>query len=634
MLLQVSNVSKSFDGTDILSDCSFHIEENEKCALVGSNGTGKSTLLKIIAGKLNSDAGSISIKNGADIGYLAQQDAVDTDNTIIEELTLVKQALLDEEASIRQLEKDMKDASGAELEQMMEKYSRLTHHFEMNDGFSVHSEINGMIRGLGFSEEDKNRSISTLSGGQKTRVALAKLLLEKPSLIMLDEPTNHLDLRSIEWLEGFLQSYKGAVLIVAHDRYFLDRIVSKVFEIENGRLSVFTGDYSAYSGKKKALRDTQMKAYLNQQAEIAHQEQVIDKLKSFNREKSIKRAESREKMLDKIERIDKPTDIDDAMKLKITPSIVSGRDVLAVSSLSKSYDGNELFSGVSFDIRRGERVAVIGDNGTGKTTLLKIITGYVNADEGSFKLGVNVKPGYYDQEHQVLHPEKTLFQEISDDFPMMDNTKIRNTLASFLFCGDDVFKQVSTLSGGERGRLSLAKLMLGNANFLILDEPTNHLDITSKEILENALCEYEGTVLYVSHDRYFINRTATRILALEDGCFTSYVGNYDYYIEKRGESDTAREESSESRTDVSEAKLSWQEQKALEAEKRKRQNRISKIEEEISGIEGRIEEINDEMTDPAIASDVEKLTGLSREADELNTSLEQLYEEWDALQSD
>jgi ATP-binding cassette subfamily F protein 3 len=634
MLLQVSNVSKSFDGTDILSDCSFHIEENEKCALVGSNGTGKSTLLKIIAGKLRSDAGSISVKNGADIGYLAQQDAVDTDNTIIEELTLVKQALLDEEAAIRQLEQDMKDASGAQLEQMMEKYSRLTHHFEMNDGFSVHSEINGMIRGLGFSEEDKNRSISTLSGGQKTRVALAKLLLEKPSLIMLDEPTNHLDLRSIEWLEGFLQSYKGAVLIVAHDRYFLDRIVTKVFEVENGRLSVFTGDYSAYSEKKKALRDAQMKAYLNQQAEIAHQEQVIDKLKSFNREKSIKRAESREKMLDKIERIDKPTDIDDAMKLKITPSIVSGRDVLAVSSLSKSYDGNELFSGVSFDIRRGERVAVIGDNGTGKTTLLKIITGNVNADAGSFKLGVNVKPGYYDQEHQVLHPEKTLFQEISDDFPMMDNTKIRNTLASFLFCGDDVFKQVSALSGGERGRLSLAKLMLGNANFLILDEPTNHLDITSKEILENALCEYEGTVLYVSHDRYFINRTATRILALEGGCFTSYVGNYDYYIEKRSESDTVSEERGEIRTDVSEAKLSWQEQKALEAEKRKRQNRISKIEEEISGIEGRIEEINDEMSDPAIASDVEKLTALSREADELNTALEQLYEEWDALQSD
>ncbi|HBB59134.1 MAG TPA: ABC transporter, partial [Lachnospiraceae bacterium] len=386
--------------------------------------------------------------------------------------------------------------------------------------FSVRSEINGMIRGLGFAEEDKERSISTLSGGQKTRVALAKLLLKKPSLIMLDEPTNHLDLRSIEWLEGFLQSYKGAVLIVAHDRYFLDRIVTKVFEIENGKLSVFTGDYSTYAARKKELRDTQMKAYLNQQAEIAHQEQVIDKLKSFNREKSIKRAESREKMLDKIERLDKPADTDDAMKLKITPSIISGRDVLSVSELSKGYDGMKLFEGVSFDIRRGERVAVIGDNGTGKTTLLKIITGNLEADNGSFSLGVNVKPGYYDQEHQVLHPDKTLFREISDDFPAMDNTKIRNTLAAFLFYGDDVFKQVSALSGGERGRLSLAKLMLGNANFLILDEPTNHLDITSKEILENALNEYEGTVLYVSHDRYFINRTATRILALEGGTFT------------------------------------------------------------------------------------------------------------------
>jgi len=650
MLLQISNISKSFDGTDILSDCSFHIEENEKCALVGSNGTGKSTMLKIIAGRIAPDSGSISLKNGADIGYLAQQDAVDTGNTIIGELTLVKQSLIDEEAAIRQLEKDMKDATGSELEEMMDKYSRLTHHFEMNDGFSVRSEINGMIRGLGFAEEDKERSISTLSGGQKTRVALAKLLLKKPSLIMLDEPTNHLDLRSIEWLEGFLQSYKGAVLIVAHDRYFLDRIVTKVFEIENGKLSVFTGDYSTYAARKKELRDTQMKAYLNQQAEIAHQEQVIDKLKSFNREKSIKRAESREKMLDKIERLDKPADTDDAMKLKITPSIISGRDVLSVSELSKGYDGMKLFEGVSFDIRRGERVAVIGDNGTGKTTLLKIITGNLEADNGSFSLGVNVKPGYYDQEHQVLHPDKTLFREISDDFPAMDNTKIRNTLAAFLFYGDDVFKQVSALSGGERGRLSLAKLMLGNANFLILDEPTNHLDITSKEILENALNEYEGTVLYVSHDRYFINRTATRILALEGGTFTGYPGNYDYYLEKRdvigsydrpggsasSSADTGAGASAASSagSGVSESKLSWQEQKAQEAEKRKRQNRIKKAEEEISRIEERIDEINNEMADPAISTDVEKLTALSKEADELGTTLERLYEEWDSLQSE
>lgn len=647
MLLQVSNINKSFDGTDILSDCSFHMEENEKCALLGMNGTGKSTLLKIIAGRMPSDSGSISLKNGADIGYLAQQDAVDTGNTVIEELTLVKQSLIDEEAAIRQLEIGMKDASGSELDGMMEKYSRLTHHFEMNNGFSVRSEINGMIRGLGFSEEDKDRSISTLSGGQKTRVALAKLLLKKPSLIMLDEPTNHLDLRSIEWLEGFLQSYKGAVLIVAHDRYFLDRIVTKVFEIEDGRLSVFTGDYSTYARKKKELRDIQMKAYLNQQAEIAHQEQVIDKLKSFNREKSIKRAESREKMLDKIERIDKPADTDQAMKLKITPSIISGRDVLQVSQLSKGYDGMSLFEDVSFDIRRGERVAIIGDNGTGKTTLLKIITGLTDADSGSFRLGVNVKPGYYDQEHQVLHPGKTLFQEISDDYPEMDNTRIRNTLAAFLFYGDDVFKPVSALSGGERGRLSLAKLMLGNANFLILDEPTNHLDITSKEILENALLEYDGTVLYVSHDRYFINRTATRILALEGGKFTGYPGNYDYYLEKRdvignteeaepvsaGENETHRRISNSSvkEAGVSDNKLSWQEQKALEAEKRKKQNRLKKVEEEIEALESRRDEINDEMSDPAVATNVEKLTALSDEHSRLEAGLNELYEEWELL---
>ncbi len=625
MLLQVSNVSKSFDGTDILSDCSFHIEENEKCALVGSNGTGKSTLLKIIAGKLRSDAGSISVKNGADIGYLAQQDAVDTDNTIIEELTLVKQTLLDEEAAIRQLEKDMKDASGAQLEQMMEKYSRLTHHFERNDGFSVHSEINGMIRGLGFSEEDKDRSISTLSGGQKTRVALAKLLLEKPSLIMLDEPTNHLDLRSIEWLEGFLQSYKGAVLIVAHDRYFLDRIVTKVFEVENGRLSVFTGDYSAYSEKKKALRDAQMKAYLNQQAEIAHQEQVIDKLKSFNREKSIKRAESREKMLDKIERIDKPTDIDDAMKLKITPSIVSGRDVLAVSSLSKSYDGNELFSGVSFDIRRGERVAVIGDNGTGKTTLLKIITGNVNADAGSFKLGVNVKPGYYDQEHQVLHPEKTLFQEISDDFPMMDNTKIRNTLASFLFCGGDVFKQVSALSGGERGRLSLAKLMLGNANFLILDEPTNHLDIFTKDILFDALNSYTGTLFMVSHDRWLIENLNCRIMFLDDGTarfFDDYADFRNYTQASR----TVIPEEKEPKTQKKrEETLSAKENRRQKAEYRQRK---SFLEKRIEGLEAEEKQIEEELKDPQIASDAKALNDLCIRLDEVKNEVLELTDEY------
>ncbi len=631
MLLQVSAIKKSYNGEEILKDCSFHIEENEKCALVGANGTGKSTLLKIIAHVTEPDSGSVTMKSGEEIGYLAQQEAVNSENTIYDELMEAKRPLLDEEEQIRTLEKRMKDLTGEELELAMERYSALTHHFEINNGFAIQSEVTGVLKGLGFAEEEFDKVISTLSGGQKTRVALAKLLLTHPSLIMLDEPTNHLDMLSIEWLEGFLSSYKGAVLVVAHDRYFLDRIATKVIDIENGESHTYSGNYTAFSEKKKALREAALRAYMNQQAEITHQEKVIEKLKSYNREKSIKRAESREKLLDHIERLDKPKDINDAMKLKITPSIRSGKDVLAVTSLTKAYSDSALFSDVSFSVTRGERVAVIGNNGTGKTTLLKILTGLTEADSGSFMLGTNVKIGYYDQEHQVLHPEKTLFQEMSDDFPDMDNTRIRNTLAAFLFYGDDVFKQVKALSGGERGRLSLAKLMLSKANFLILDEPTNHLDTTSKEILENALNEYEGTLLYVSHDRYFINQTATRILVLSNGTFTSYPGNYDYYLEKKDNADASKDEPSASVQTESDNKLSWQEQKARDAAKRKTENRIKKIEAEIAELESRNTEIEALMSDPDIATDAEKLTGLSAEAGELNSRLEALYDEWAKL---
>ncbi|MBO5550341.1 MAG: ABC-F family ATP-binding cassette domain-containing protein, partial [Lachnospiraceae bacterium] len=562
---------------------------------------------------------------------LAQQEAVSSENTIWSELQSVKQWLLDEEEAIRSLELDMKQASGQELEEIMEKYTRLTHDFELHNGFAVKSEITGVLKGLGFSEEEFDKSIAALSGGQKTRVALAKLLLTHPDLIMLDEPTNHLDLNSVEWLEGFLQGYKGAVLVVAHDRYFLDKVVQKVIDIENCRAAVYTGNYSDFSEKKRALRDSMLKAYMNQQAEIQHQEQVIGKLKAFNREKSIKRAESREKLLDKLERLEKPADTDNAMKLKITPSVVSGRDVLQIDNLSKAYPGNPLFSDVTFGIRRGERVAVIGNNGTGKTTLLKILTGLERADSGSFRLGTNVRIGYYDQEHQVLHPDKTLFQEISDEYPEMDNTRIRNTLAAFLFFGDDAFKPVSALSGGERGRLSLAKLMLSNANFLVLDEPTNHLDSTSKEILENALNEYEGTLLYVSHDRYFINQTATRILELEDHSFTGYTGNYDYYLEKKLSLKTEAAASKESLDNISESRLSWQEQKALDAQKRRRENRIKRIEEEIASLEAVKKELEDRMSAPDISTDVEKLTSLSNEAAEKEARLNELYDEWEAL---
>ena len=533
MILSCSHVSKSF-GTDVvLNDISFHIEENEKAAIVGINGAGKSTLLKIIVGELPSDQGFVTLARGKTMGYLAQHQDLASHQTIYGELLEVKRAVLDMEERIRSLEIEMQSAQGQKLDQMFETYTRLTHQFELENGYGCQSEIIGVLKGLGFSEEDFNREISTLSGGQKTRVSLGKLLLSRPDIILLDEPTNHLDMKSIAWLENYLLNYKGAVIIVAHDRYFLDKVATKIIELDQGQGMVFLGNYTSYSQKKAQVREAQLRAYENQQQEIRHQEEVIAKLKSFNREKSIKRAESREKMLSKIEVLEKPSEVNDEMALCLKPDILSGNDVITIRNLSKSFGDNHLFSHIDIDIKRGERVSVIGDNGTGKTTLLKIINQMLPADSGQITLGTRVHIGYYDQEHQVLHMEKTLFDELQDTYPDLTNTRVRNVLAAFLFTGDDVFKRIGDLSGGERGRVSLAKLMLSNANFLILDEPTNHLDITSKEILEHALNQYTGTVLYVSHDRYFINRTATRILELTGETFINYIGNYDYYLEKR-----------------------------------------------------------------------------------------------------
>lgn len=533
MILSCNNIDKTFVDNHVIKNASFHIEDYEKAAIVGINGAGKTTLLKIITGSLPADAGSVTLAKDKNFGYLAQHQAVDSENTIFDELLTVKQEVLDLEAAIRQTEADMKHAAGTELDTLLKKYAGMTHRFEDINGYACKSEITGILKGLGFQEDEFDKKVATLSGGQKTRVALGKLLLQKPDLIMLDEPTNHLDLGSIAWLETYLLNYKGAVIIVSHDRYFLDKIATKIIEIDNGVVSSFNGNYSDYATQKEHLRTEQMHAYLNQQREIRHQEEVIDKLKQFNREKSIKRAESREKMLDKIERLEKPVEVRADMKLALTPHRTSGNDVMQIEGLSKKFDSHQLFRNASFEIRRGEHVAIIGDNGTGKTTLLKIINELVPMDSGTIRLGANVEIGYYDQEHHVLHMDKTLFEEISDDYPYLTNTEIRNTLAAFLFTGEDVFKKISALSGGERGRVSLAKLMLSEANFLILDEPTNHLDITSKEILETALNAYEGTILYVSHDRYFINKTASRILELTHQEFVNYIGNYDYYLEKR-----------------------------------------------------------------------------------------------------
>lgn len=632
MILSCNNISKSF-GTDvIIKSCSFNIEDHEKAAIVGINGAGKSTLLKIITGIEPADTGLVTLAKDKTLGYLSQQQNLNSDNTIYDELLSVKQYILDMEAQLRSIENQMKSADDTALETLMKKYSDLNHEFELNNGYAYKSEITGVLKGLGFAEEDFTLNVNTLSGGQKTRVALGRLLLSKPDIILLDEPTNHLDMESISWLENYLLNYSGAVLIVAHDRYFLDKIVSKIIELDNGNATVFSGNYTDYASKKAILRNMQLKEYLNQQREIKHQEEVITKLKQFNREKSIKRAESREKMLNRMEFVDKPEILNDKMDIKLEPNVISGNDVLTVDNLTKGFDGTVLFDNICFQIKRGERVALIGSNGTGKTTILKLINGIIPADSGSIYLGAKVNIGYYDQEHHVLDPDKTIFDEIRDAYPDLNNTQIRNTLAAFLFTNEDVFKYIKDLSGGERGRVSLAKLMLSNANFLILDEPTNHLDITSKEILENALNSYTGTVLFVSHDRYFINSTATRIIELANKTVVNYIGNYDYYLEKKdilGAKPITNNTSKSSSSAIS--KLNWQEEKVKQAQQKKIKNEIKRTEERMALIEAEIEELDNMYADPAISSDTAKLMEIHTRKEALSKELDALYDKWGEL---
>ena len=639
MVLSCQNISKSFGTDEVLKDISFHIEANEKAAIVGINGAGKSTLLKIIMQEETADSGEVILAKDKTIGYLAQYQDVSGHHTIYDEVLHSREDILAMEARLREMEEQMNHQTGDSLETLLETYHKLNHEFELQNGYAYRSEVTGILKGLGFTDEEFGKQMSELSGGQKTRVSLGKLLVTKPDVLLLDEPTNHLDMESIRWLETFLLNYKGAVIIVSHDRYFLDRVVTKVVELFKHQAFVYQGNYSAFAQKKAKVREDMLKQYYNQQREIKHQEEVITKLKSFNREKSIKRAESREKMLDKIERLEKPTEENTDIKIVLEPNVTSGNDVLTVEHLAKAYPLLTLFEDLSFEVKRGERVALIGNNGTGKTTILKIINQLLPADAGTVTLGSNVHIGYYDQEHQLLHMEKTIFEEIADDYPTLNNTKIRNVLAAFLFTNDDVFKKIGDLSGGERGRVSLAKLMLSDANFLILDEPTNHLDITSKEILESALKQYTGTVFFVSHDRYFINQTATRILELTGEMVVNYIGNYDYYLEKHEEltkiyvnpstKDAGSTQPAEEAAPA--AKADWQEQKAKQAQIRKTENALKKTEKRIEELETKIAEIDEAFAKPENATNSAKLNELSAEQNTYKKELEQCYEDWEEL---
>lgn len=635
MILGCKDIQKSFGVNIVLENITFHIEQKEKAAIVGVNGAGKTTLFKILTGQSSADGGELYLKKDISLGYLAQNQQIDSQRTIFEEMMTVFEKIQKEEKNLREMENKMAELTGKELSQHMEKYALAQHSFEQSDGYGYQSRIRGVLKGLGFLEGDYHQPISQLSGGQKTRVYLSKLLLSKPDILLLDEPTNHLDIASIQWLEDFLKGYAGAVLLISHDRYFLDRIVTKVIEIENKKSSVYEGNYTFYAKQKNINRQIQQKAYDVQQKEIKRQEDVIKTLKAFNREKSIKRAQSREKALQRMQRIEKPENLPTKMRLMLTPKIISGNDVLKAEGLAKTFDCLKLFENVNFDIKRGEKVAIIGPNGVGKSTLFKILLGQVKQDAGQIYIGTNVQIGYYDQEQQELDETKTIFQEIADAYPTMENGEIRNVLAAFVFTGDDIYKSISTLSGGEKGRVSLAKLMLSNANLLMLDEPTNHLDMYSKEILEEALNCYEGTVIYISHDRYFINTTAQKVLELTPTGVNQYLGDYQYYLQKKEEQEIEKKENAPKQQHTAaptDGKTDWLKQKQLQSQERKAAAKIERIEKEIEQTEQKIAELDNMLFQQEVSSDFDRAQKLFEEKTDLEQNLEKLYEQWETLQ--
>ena len=625
MILSASHLAKAFGVTEILKDVTFHLEDKEKVALVGVNGAGKTTLFQILRGAYTADSGNLYIQKGLRIGYLPQNAALESDERIEDELLKVFEPLQRMEDKMRQLEKEMKDTPSPEL---MEQYSRLQASFERQDGYAYHSHVRGVLKGLGFAESEYELPITLLSGGQKSRVALSKLLLQKPDLLLLDEPTNHLDIDAITWLEEYLSSFAGAALIISHDRYFLDKICTRTIELERGTTQVYSGNYSFYIQEKDAHVKAAMREYEAQQAEIRRQEEIIARLRSFSQEKFIKRAQSREKVLERMDIIEKPITYEEAMKFTFTPKILSGDDVLTAHELSKAFDSKALFSHVNFLIKRGEKIALLGANGTGKSTLFKMIMGQEKADSGQLLRGVKVFPGYYDQEQQSLSPDKTALEEICDAYPLMTLGQVRNVLAAFLFRGDDVFKPIHTLSGGEKARISLCKIMLSECNFLLLDEPTNHLDILSREVLENNLLGYQGTLFFISHDRYFINRVATKIFVLTPDGIEVFLGNYDEYLAKQAEKKAPPAPARN--TAPSEEKVSYLEKKQSAAMLRKLRAKLRDTERKIEQTEGQISGLDQEMLKPENYTSASAYTKLETQKKEAEEALNLLYEAWEA----